>query len=669
MKLLKQLFILTVLFSFSSLSLAQVSKDAAVQIEVTISKSPLSLTLHWPSDLNGTGYSVYRRLKGAASWGVAKKLPANSSSYTDSTVILGTPYEYRISKTLKIGTTSITATGYTESGISIPALNDQGKLILLVDKTFSDSLKTELTRLEQDLWNDGWQVIRHDVGRNDKVPDVKAIVANDYNNDPDNTKVLFIFGHVPVPYSGFLNPDGHPDHFGAWPADVYYGEFNSGDWTDTYTDTSSGRRPANHNISGDGKFDYSQIPDVISLMIGRVDLSDMSSFSKNEKELLKQYLDKDHNFRTGVLTAPARALLEDSFGYFGGEAFASSGWRNLAPLVGIDSIKEFNTGSGNWMPVLSTQPFLWAYGCGGGWDNGAGGAGSTGEFAGSGGDAIFMMLFGSYFGDWNTSNNFLRAPLATSYGLSNAWSGRPYWDFFPMGLGEPLGYCARLTQNNGGDFVYNFAAAGVHIALMGDPTLVMHPYVPPTSLSVITDAQYHNSTKLSWLPSSDKNILGYNVYRAKSATGVYELLTPSPISSLTFDDKSPFVDTNAYMVRAIKLETTPSGSYYNLSAGTRSVISGVVKNGVVAENTMKDNLQVMQMVSSIEIILHKNSTSSVKLEIYDASGRVIGTLDDRTLSAGVYRYDWQTSSIGSGVYFVRAIGMREPLTAKFLVMH
>ena len=319
------------------------------------------------------------------------------------------------------------------------------------------------------------------------------------------------------------------------------------------------------------------------------------------------------------------------------------------------------------MPVLSTQPFLWAYGCGGGWDNGAGGAGSTGEFAGSGGEAIFMMLFGSYFGDWNTSNNFLRAPLATSYGLSNAWSGRPYWDFFPMGLGEPLGYCARLTQNNAGDFVYNFAAGGVHIALMGDPTLVMHPYVPPTGLSLSMNAD-HNTATLTWLPSSDKNILGYNIYRSNSRAGVYELLSSSPLTGTTFSDKNPLIDTNAYMVRAVKLETTPSGSYYNLSSGTRSVISGLIKNGVVSDIQVQDDLQVIHTMSGVEIILHKNYSSQVKLEIYDASGKSIRSLDDRTLSPGVYRYDWQTSLVASGIYFVRAVGMRVPLTAKILVV-
>ena len=682
MKPLKLIIFFAILFSIVSLSRAQVSQDAAVLLEVTIvSIPPISLILHWPADARATGYSVYRRLKGAANWGSAKKLSATSTYYTDSTVVLGTAYEYKVLKTLKIGTSTINAVGYTESGIEIPAVNDQGIIILLVDRTFADSLKPELTRLEQDLWNEGWQVIRHDVGRNDKVTDVKSIVVNDYNKDPSNTKALFIFGHVPVPYSGFLNPDGHPNHFGAWPADVYYGEFDSGDWPDDLTEADSNSvryygavidtnniRKANLNIRGDGKFDYSQIPGLIYLMIGRVDLSNMdTTFGVTEKTLLKKYLDKDHNFRTGILTAPTRALLEDDFGYLGGEAFASSGWRNLAPLVAADSIEEFNPASGNWMPVISTKTFLWAYGCGGGNDYSAGGAGSTHEFATQDGKAIFNMLFGSYFGDWNVGADFLRAPLTTSYGLSCAWSGRPYWQFFPMGLGEPLGYCAQLTQNNGGDYAYNNAAQGVHIALMGDPTLVLHSYMPQTALSVTTSLP-NNTASLSWLPTPDKNIIGYNVYRSKSPTGTYALLTPSPISGTTFTDKDPLIDTNAYLVRAVKLETTPSGSYFNLSAGTRGVIAGLIKNGVIADKQGQDVLQVLYTINGVEIILHKSSTSYTTITIYDASGKIIKTLDNRMLSSGVYRYDWQTSSVGNGIYFVRAVGMHEPLTAKILVV-
>jgi hypothetical protein len=681
MKPLKHLFILPLLLVFHQPAFAQVSKDAAVQIDVTIGATPPSLDLHWPKDTNATSYSIYRRLKGSGNWGTAKKMPSASVGYLDTTVVKGTAYEYRVVKSLNVGSAAVTAYGYTESGIEIPPVNNRGTLILLVEKILGDSLVMELLRLEQDLWNDGWHVIRHDVLRTETVPNVKSIVVNDYNNNPNGTTAVFIFGHVPVPYSGFLNPDGHPDHYGAWPADVYYGEFDSGDWPDDLSEADSNSvryngavidtnniRKANLNVTGDGKFDNTQIPGHIYLMIGRVDLSNMDTTGGvTERQLLRKYLDKDHNFRTGILTAPPRALLEDDFGYFNGEAFASSGWRNLAPLVGSDSIQEYFPGSGNWMPVISTTPFLWAYGCGGGWDNGAGGAGSTHEFATEDGKAIFTMLFGSYFGDWNTGANFLRAPLTTSYGLSCVWSGRPYWQMFPMGLGEPIGYCAMLTQNNQGNYVYNYAANWVHIALMGDPTLVMHPYAPPSGLSVTANTD-HNTSLLSWQPSPDKNILGYNVYRSNSPEGSYQLLTPAPISATTYNDKSPLVDTNAYSVRAVKLETTPSGSYYNLSGGTRGFIAGMIKNGVIAENSNKDNLQIIQTAGGVEIILTKFSSSYTKLDVFDASGKVIRTLDDRILSAGVYRYDWQTSSFASGVYFVRGTGMRVPLVGKVLVV-
>ncbi|MEP7233980.1 MAG: T9SS type A sorting domain-containing protein [Ignavibacteriota bacterium] len=560
--------------------------------------------------------------------------------------------------------------GYTESSIERPAISDRGKLILLVDKTFSDSLKPELTRLVEDLWNDGWHVIRHDVLRSEAVPNVKAMITSDYMSDPDNTKGLFIFGHVPIPYSGLINPDGHGDHIGAWPADVYYGEFN-GDWTDEKTGPTSGIRPANANIPGDGKFDISTLSEIgstVDLMIGRVDLFDMTNFSKSEKDLLKQYLDKDHAFRTGTMKVPKRALLEDSFGFFGGEAFASSGWRSLAPLVGIDSIQEFNFSTANWMPVISSKEFLWAYGCGGGWDNGAGGAGSTGEFASGDSKAVFMMLFGSYFGDWGTPNNFLRAPLCTSYGLSNAWSGRPYWMFHPMALGEPLGACAQLTQNNTGDYSFDYAANGVHIALMGDPTLVMNPYPGPTGLSVTTTAP-NNTATLSWIGSSDDKIIGYNVYRSNSPSGKYALINGTPIQGASFIDKSPLVDTNAYSVRAVKLEVTPSGSYYNLSPGSRNMITGLIKNGVAATSGEKDELSVTKIASGFEIVLNKKNTSVVNIGIFDLSGRAIQNLDNRTLSQGEYRYNWQTASIPSGVYLIRATGGQEVLTAKVVLIN
>jgi hypothetical protein len=86
----------------------------------------------------------------------------------------------------------------------------------------------------------------------------------------------------------------------------------------------------------------------------------------------------------------------------------------------------------------------------------------------------FTLTFGSYYGDWDNANNFLRAPLASKgWGLASVWSGRPYWMMHACAHGAPLAEATINTYNTWN--VYNAAGfqAGVHVALMGDPTLRM----------------------------------------------------------------------------------------------------------------------------------------------------------------------------------------------------
>ena len=125
----------------------------------------------------------------------------------------------------------------------------------------------------------------------------------------------------------------------------------------------------------------------------------------------------------------------------------------------------------------------------------AGGVATSGDFASRPSQAVFTMLFGSYFGDWDVADSFLRAPLAghpDSLGLASMWVGRPQWHLYSMALGETLGYGARVTQNNAGfsagGYVVNHAGRGVHIALMGDPTLRLHPVAPVTDLTASVGA-------------------------------------------------------------------------------------------------------------------------------------------------------------------------------------
>ena len=570
---------------------AQSVSDYAVRVSATVQPSPPQISLAWPADPQATSYTVYRKSRDATSWGTGTTLATNATGYTDSNVAVGTTYEYRISKSAP----TYGGMGYIYSGIQVPLTESRGKVVLLVDNTFTSSLALELTRLQQDLAGDGWTVLRHDVARmtvdpantsssvwkarSNELASVKALIKADYNADTANVKAVFIFGHIPVPYSGSLNPDGHPEHLGAWPADVYYGEMNSS-WTDTSVNSTGASDPRNWNVPGDGKFDPSVLPSTVELQVGRVDLANLPSFSQSEAELLRQYLNKDHNFRHKVVTAERRGLIDDNFGTFNGEAFAVCGWRNFAPFFGATNTFT----ASDWFPTLSSQSYLWGYGCGGGTPTSGGGIGSTSDFAANDPQVVFTMLFGSWFGDWDSSDNFLRAPLATpTYTLTCAWAGRPYWEFHHMALGETIGFSTRVTQNNSSTYSANIMLQSVHIALMGDPTLRLHAVAPPVGLTVATNGS--GGVGLRWNPSPDA-VAGYHVYRAATTAGPFTRLNSALLTATNYTD--PLVSSNVYMVRAVKLEVSASGSYSNASQGIFQNLNGNIGPPVLtitAQNT------------------------------------------------------------------------------------
>ena len=83
--------------------------------------------------------------------------------------------------------------------------------------------------------------------------------------------------------------------------------------------------------------------------------------------------------------------------------------------------------------------------------------------------SVFTMLFGSYFGDWNYQNAFLRMPLTQGNTLTNAWAARPNWHFYHMAMGENIGYSTKLTQNTSSLYVtnsvYNFFHNRINVNL------------------------------------------------------------------------------------------------------------------------------------------------------------------------------------------------------------
>jgi PKD repeat protein len=539
---------------------SQSVSDPAVQINVTVQTSTPQITLNWVGNATTTSYNIYRKLKTATSWGpILATVTGTVNQYVDNAVTIGANYEYRI---IRAGS-GYTGYGYINAGIQVPVTEYRGNLILLVDSTFVTSLATEIKRLVDDLEGDGWKVIKHNVLRTATVQHARSFVMADYALDPANTKAVFIVGHVPVPYSGNINPDGHPDHLGAWPTDTYYADVN-GVWTDMSVTSTTASPARTQNVPGDGKFDQSVIPTDLELQAGRADFSNLTTFTLTETQLLKNYLDKDHDYRKKVFSVVKRAVIDDNFGYFSSEAFAASGYKNIACMVPTSSITV-----GDYFTLMTGNNYQWSYGCGGGTYTSAGGVGSTTNFSTSNLQGVFTMLFGSYFGDWDAQNNFLRSALAQGKILTNVWSGRVHYQLHHMGLGENIGYGVRLTQNNTGSLYFgsptSITGRWIHHGLMGDPTL-RNDVVAPVSNVIAT--KVGNNCNITWTASPEAGLLGYNIYMKNDTNTNYVKINPSLITGTSYTHTCLlYKGIYKYMVRAYKLETTPSGSYYNMSEG------------------------------------------------------------------------------------------------------
>ncbi len=564
---------LLILIFISAVNLrSQSCQDVTVELYAEVQSSPPRITLHWTPNAGASQHIIYRKLKSATSWGtVIAALSGPAISYVDSTILPGVSYEYRVTRS---GSNYI-GYGYINAGIEIASVEHRGAFILVLDSTIVLSLTMEIERLIRDLEGDGWSVFPLIVDREAAVTEVKARIITAYEMYPGIPKALFLLGHVPVPYSGELNPDGHTDHLGAWSTDVYYADIN-GTWTDSIISNAKAVDVRNRNIPGDGKFDQSLLPSDVEMPVGRVDFANMPAFAASETELLKNYLDKNHAYRHKEFSPMHRMLIDDNFGFFGSEAFAANGWKTT-PLVGGGNVQ-----AGDYFTDLTNNSYLWSYGCGGGWFSGAGGIGSTTDFANSDLQSVFTMLFGSYFGDWDSQDNFLRAALAQGKTLTNVWGGRPHWIFHHMGLGETIGYSTQLSQNNSGLYFSGFGVRGIQMGLMGDPSLRNDVVDPVSEVIATLDG---TDAHLSWKASSD-TVLGYYVYAKKDDTESYLRINELLVTGTSYVDSCLFdPGIYTYMIRALVLHESPSGTYYNLSQGISDTVMNTNDLTVSADAT------------------------------------------------------------------------------------
>src|SRR5213594_161934 len=68
----------------------------AVEVSAAVQAAPPRITLNWPQDTYAapSSYTVYRKSPGGSSWGAGTVLAGTATTYTDSSVAVGTAYEY-----------------------------------------------------------------------------------------------------------------------------------------------------------------------------------------------------------------------------------------------------------------------------------------------------------------------------------------------------------------------------------------------------------------------------------------------------------------------------------------------------------------------------------------------------------------------------------------------
>lgn len=561
-------FLLTIaIFLFiQPLSRAQIVYDTLKTVKMTsvLDFQNKSLSIQWIDDPEDNTYSLYKKLRQDTSWGSPLISVGNDvTSYLDTDIEEGKLYEYRIVKTT--GTT--TGYGYLFSGIDYVSPHKKGDIMLLIDTLAASHVAENLQIYMDILTSEGWIPWLVEVDKSASAQDVKSLITQ-YHLDTDSLQAVLLLGDIAVPHSGNINPDAHSNHKGAWPADLYYGDID-GVWTDVSVDNTTSAYPRIHNVPGDGNFDQNFIPSSIELAVGRIDFSELPIFEDlDEYQLLDRYLQKNIDFRTGKYQVKRQAVFKNTNQWM--EGLGQNAIRNFGPLVSNENIVY-----GDYFDAFYDS-FLWSYGGSSGSMICSNGMGCIDTYADNNFQAVFTANFGSYFGDYDFENNFLRTMLASGKVLSSAWVGAPNWYFHPMGMGMDLGFCTLLTQNNVDTYYAGYFPQSVTINLLGDPTLRAFNVIPPSELYATQNA---NQVELNWSPSAD-DIIGYQVLKKDESQDYFEVLNDSLFLDTNFIDKcvEGLIEVQ-YLVKAVKREITPSGSYINYSSGP--ILSIITEENII----------------------------------------------------------------------------------------
>ncbi|MBC8105704.1 MAG: fibronectin type III domain-containing protein [Anaerolineae bacterium] len=575
---------------------ARMEIDYGFELSAQVSEKPAQITLSWtPADAATAGFRVYRKGTTDFNWVFFDEVPATQNSYIDTNVGVGWQYEYRVDR---LNVPRATASpddvdrAFIMSGIKLPLpnLDERRGVILVIDSTANDdpAVASGIEQLKRDLIGERYEVATLFVQPSDD-PFAAHAIRNQLETLTQGISApvaaIMLIGHVPAPFSGHGAYDFHSDHLGAWSTDAFYGDLvatRHGQWW-TDNDEAKANRVANDNRPRDGKFDNDVVPDRIEAPVGRVDFFEPGGSRAVEFAALASYLAKDHRYRTGQTVVTKDAVIDVRLGR-GHSVRATPQYTMFEGLVGRDAVA-----TRNWRAVFQ-EPQIHQFAAAiaaGSWDrifdpnqSDSSDGNIVYPFEPYDINALFLQTTGSLFGDFYSydtdlnSPNMLRYLLRSGEALTNIYVESAPLEMHSFGSGETIGQSLLRTINSKGE--YDRSASSIHgsitLNLMGDPTLTMNIVQPVSSATATIGA---GVVQVAWTGTPAAI---YRVYRASSINSDFEFIGET--DKTAFTDNSPGAN-HLYMVRAIELQQSRSGSYF---AGSTGAIVDAVTRFVPVKN-------------------------------------------------------------------------------------
>ena len=184
---------------------------------------------------------------------------------------------------------------------------DEGFLIVVNDGLYED-IEQSIQTYQADLVNEGFDTFVLEFDGTSHF-DLKVQIMI-YNQQENVTNVVLI-GDLPVAWFELFedwNNNGIQDEGEAWvefPCDLYFSDLD-GSWVDT---------------DANDIYDYHEGDKHPEIGIGRIVADNMSMLSASEAELINDYFQKNHLFRSGIIISyeTSLAYIDDDWSYWGPE--------------------------------------------------------------------------------------------------------------------------------------------------------------------------------------------------------------------------------------------------------------------------------------------------------------------------------------------------------------